>query len=210
MDQVRIVTGADGLTVATEGRSNGAGLRDCCVRVDEASLVSDCYPFLETVLAYMEAGRAIAPGETMGYGYWITKAVADGEHRLDFWERCPDKGIFIPGISNTLRYWREQHRVCTAACAPFAPPNPGQLVVISDGVYEGDAVQGIRYPSPSHMSGWWITTDRYDGNVSSLRTEHIHHVSSKRPDLAQFLGLDYGYRFYSDNGEVLFHPAALE
>jgi hypothetical protein len=27
------------------------------------------------------------------------------------------------------------------------------MVIISEGVYEGKPVEGIRYPSPDHMSG---------------------------------------------------------
>lgn len=39
----------------------------------------------------------------------------------------------------------------TWADPPF--PAPDQLVVMSEGVYEGDVVEGVRYPSPEHMSG---------------------------------------------------------
>jgi hypothetical protein len=83
------------------------------------------------------------------------------------------------------------------------------MVVISDGVFDGDHVQGVRYPSPEHMSGWWITTDRYDGKVSSLKTIHAYHLTRERPDLAPFLALAVGYRFYSDNGGVRFDPKVI-
>ncbi len=68
-------------------------------------------------------------------------------------------------------------------------------MIVSDGVMEGDAVQGIRYPSPPHMSGWWITTDRYNGQIESLRNEHLYHVTAVRPDLARYVALPFGYRF---------------
>jgi hypothetical protein len=76
-------------------------------------------------------------------------------------------------------------------------PKPDQLVVISDGVFEGDIVEGVRYPSPQHMSGRWLTTDRYNGDIKSLRTVHFHHVTESRPDLMGFLKLPFGYRFFS-------------
>ncbi|WP_206065117.1 hypothetical protein [Komagataeibacter xylinus] len=46
---------------------------------------------------------------------------------------------------------QEQHATCHNAQATFSPPEPEQLTVISDGVYEGDMVQGVRHASPPHM-----------------------------------------------------------
>lgn len=72
-----------------------------------------------------------------------------------------------------------------------------QLIVISSGIYEGTVpVEGVRYPSPPHMSGWWLTTDEYDGNLASLKTVHAHHIIEERPELAIYLALPFGYRFY--------------
>ena len=56
-------------------------------------------------------------------------------------------------------------------------------------------VQGVRYPSPDPMSGWWITTDQYDGDINSLKREHTSHVTAARPDLAKYLALPTGFRF---------------
>jgi hypothetical protein len=178
--------------------------------VDDPSLCDECRLFLLFVSANFAEDHPVKPGETLGYGYWITKAVEDDEGRICFWEYNRDGTEYIPGISSTLRYWRDQHRICAGATSLFLPPNPEQMITISDGVFEGDDVQGVRYPSPAHMSGWWITTDRYDGNVSSLRTVHGYHLAAKRPDLAKFLALAYGYRFYSDNGEVRFDSKVID
>ncbi|GBR19135.1 hypothetical protein LV564_07115 [Komagataeibacter nataicola] len=52
-----------------------------------------------------------------------------------------------------VTYWEEQHITCRKAQAAFSPPEPEQLIVVSDGVYERDMVQGVRYASPPHMSG---------------------------------------------------------
>lgn len=70
-----------------------------------------------------------------------------------------------------------------------------QLVVVSEGVLAGDPVEGVRYPSPKHMSGWWITTDKYNGDISTLTTEHAYHILERRPDLAKYMLLPYGFRF---------------
>lgn len=103
----------------------------------------------------------------------------------------------------------QDHRLISAPQELSGPgnehlPKPDQLVVISDGVYEGDVVEGVRYPSPVHMSGWWLTTDRYDGDVKSLRTVHFYHIAEFRPDLSDFLKLPCGYRFFSGNGDTWF------
>lgn len=83
----------------------------------------------------------------------------------------------------------------------FLPPKDSQLVVVSNGVFEGDLVEGVRYSSPEHMSGWWITTHKYNGDISTLRTEHIYHLIEKRPDLIKFISLAYGFRFFQEGYE---------
>lgn len=206
---MEIISSDDGLTMTTVGLCSEGG-PEICATVDDISLSDECRQFILFVSAYIAEGHQIQPGETLGYGYWITKATADDKGRLCFWEYTPDAVEYVPGVSKTLRYWRDQHRVCEKASSLFSPPSAEQLITISDGVFEGDDVQGVRYPSPAHMSGWWITTDRYDGNISSLRTVHAYHLTAKRPDLAPFLALAYGYRFYSDNGEVRFDPKVID
>jgi hypothetical protein len=84
---------------------------------------------------------------------------------------------------------------CERAGARYDPPLADRLVVVTDGVFEGDPAEGVRYPSPAHMSGWWISTDRYDGDPDTLRREHAYHVTARRPDLARFLALPFGFRF---------------
>lgn len=206
---MKIVSSDDGLTMTTVGLSSR---HECEISatVSDVILSDECYQFVSFVAAYIADGNKIQPGETLGYGYWTTKAVADVEGRLSFWERTADWTEFVPGVTTTLRYWHDQHLVCERASSLFVPPNPGQLIVISDGVYEGDKTEGVRYATPAHMSGWWITTDRYDGKVSSLKTVHAHHVTEKRPDLAKFLALAVGYRFFANDGEVRFDPKVVE
>lgn len=105
-----------------------------------------------------------------------------------------------PTLMRAVRCWIEQHEVCARHAATFDPPHPDSLIVISAGVAEGDPVQAVRYPSPAHMSGWWITTDRYDGDVQSLTQVHAPHVAADRPDLSPLLALPCGYRFDQASG----------
>jgi len=89
-----------------------------------------------------------------------------------------------------------QEKCCEHYKAEFSPVEGSQLVVISKGLYEGSIpVEGVRYPSPNHMSGWWLTTDEYDGDVNSLMTVHFEHIAEHRPDLAVYMALPFGYRF---------------
>lgn len=184
----------EGLSVRTQGLSADAH-PELRVSVADMSLLGECETFLKFVADYVGRGARIRPGETLAYGYWLTKFSSTGDGLLDTWEHQPDAADFVAGATLTLTYWREQHDICRRHGGEFTPPRPNQIVVVSDGVLEGDAVQGVRYPSPEHMSGWWITTDRYDGNIKSLRHEHLYHLTSARPDLAPLIALPYGFRF---------------
>ena len=90
-----------------------------------------------------------------------------------------------------------QEQCCDHYSARYSKIDSEQLVVISDGIYEGVVpVEGVRYPSPDHMSGWWLTTNQYDGNTESLRTVHFEHIVEYRPELAIYMGLPFGYRIF--------------
>jgi hypothetical protein len=95
-----------------------------------------------------------------------------------------------------LNIEKNQKECCVHYSAEFLPVEPAQLVTISKGLYEGVVpVEGVRYPSPDHMSGWWLTTDEYDGNLDSLVTVHFQHIIEKRPELALYMALPFGFRF---------------
>lgn len=51
------------------------------------------------------------------------------------------------------------------------------------------------------MSGWWITTDRYNEDTGTLRGVHLYHVINARPDLARYLALAHGFRFSTEHSE---------
>jgi hypothetical protein len=60
------------------------------------------------------------------------------------------------------------------------------------------------------MSGWWITTGRYDGNTASLKREHLRHLTAARPDLARLIALPFGFRFdLTHHEDVWFDPQTL-
>ena len=102
-----------------------------------------------------------------------------------------------------------QQACCENFKAQYTPTSEEQLVVISEGVYEGMALEGVRYPAPSHMSGWWLTTDLYDGNTQTLKTVHFSHIVAQRPQIAIYMALPPGYRFKlgGDDEHVWFDEA---
>lgn len=205
---MEIYTKNNGATWETLGMIGRFGY-ELSATVEDLSLSEECRDFVNFVAEYVSNGNILRSGETLKYGYWLTKVILDDQRRMIFWEHAPDTTEFIHGVKNTLFYWQGQHQICQKVGAAFCPPSPDQMIVISDGVYEGDEVEGVRYPSPSHMSGWWLTTDRYNGNAESLKTVHAHHVSATRPDLAKFLALPNGFRFFSPQSDVWFDEKIL-
>jgi len=200
----------EGLSVRTSGLSSAAH-PELKVSVADAALLGECEVFLKFLVAYVEQGARLRADETLTYGYWLTKLRAAGDGLLEVWEYTADATEFVPGATLTLGYWRDQHEVCNRYGGEFTPPRPDKLVVISDGVLEGDAVQGVRYPSPENMSGWWITTDRYNGDIKSLKQEHLYHLTAARADLARYVALPYGFRFdLAQHEDVWFDRKTLE
>ena len=203
--RVTIETRRTGLEVRTVGLS-ARGHPEVSATVSSADLRAGCEHFVRFVAAYVENGAHIRPGETLRYGYWITRFEGD-EAVLTAWEHDIECVRYVPGVNLAVRYWNDQHDTCEAVGAPFSPPRPDQLVVVSPGVFEGDPLEAVRYPSPEHMSGWWLTTGRYDGKTESLRPEHCYHLTARRSDLAPYLALPFGFRFNSGSGRVWYDQA---
>jgi hypothetical protein len=192
---------AEALCVRTKGL-RAAGHPEITVTVGTASLLPDAGTFLDFVVRYLsESGSMLKSGETLTYGYWLTKFIGTAEGNLEVWEYNRSATEFVPGATLTLEYWKEQNELCNRVNAEFSPPRPDMLTVVSPAVLEGAPVQGVRYPSPAQMSGWWITADDYIGDVKMLRNEHLYHVTDLRPDLARYLALPYGFRFDLSNYE---------
>ncbi|SHN22481.1 hypothetical protein SAMN05216593_1159 [Pseudomonas asturiensis] len=190
-----------GLLLNTEGLLQHYGY-EITVQIHDDDLEEHAIAFIETVANYLDTGHEISSNETLGYGSWVTKMQLNDCKELIFFEQVPLTGDCVLGITTTLTMWAEQHAMCAKAGVEYSVPRHDQLIVISDGVLEGDPAEGVRYSSPEHMSGWWITTDRYNGDTKTLKTVHAHHVAEHRPDLVKFLALPFGYRFYGITGEA--------
>jgi hypothetical protein len=169
---------------------------------------------LEILARYqIETGTRLAAGEKVQHGYWMLEMRPNDGGVLEVWESTADGADFVPGADLALRYWEGQHSICKRVGADFEPPSPAQMVSISVGVLEGQRpLEGVRYPAPPHMSGWYLTTKTYSGDIKDLRVEHLCHVTAKRPELTRYLALPPGFRFNLSKtaDEVFFDRAVLK
>lgn len=136
----------------------------------------------------------------MSFGYWVVR-FEDGGDALDVWELDDEWSDVVPGAERALRFWHDQAEVCRSAGSEFVPPLALTMALVSAGVMEGEPIEGVRYPAPPHMSGWYLTTHLYDGDFSSMRAIHLYHVTAARPELARYLALAPGHFF--DFGESM-------
>jgi hypothetical protein len=173
------------------------------LHVSEPRYLDGASRLLEYVGNYMvENDTRVNPGETLAYGSSVVQFVRESEGFLSIVDFPPSPGTVTADAAVSILL--EQETLCADYGAEVHPPSPEQLVVVSEGVIDGDDSQGVRYPSPAHMSGWWITTDRYSGDTNDLRTLHVSHVVEARPDIARMLALPNGWRFNEVTGKVYF------
>jgi hypothetical protein len=190
-------------TITTRGlsRTQGCELRAVVSRPELLDAASE---LLENIVHYLEQGpRRIRPGDTVACGCW-TATATDVDGTLCLIAPVLTERGDASDFSTAAQLWKEQKDPCKAVGASFSPPKLGQLIVISDGVYEGLPVDGVRYRAPEHMTGWYLMTEKFTGDIETLRTEHAADVFANRPDLVRYLALPAGYRFRSIPGEVSF------
>jgi hypothetical protein len=162
----------------------------------------DGVDILKYVLDYvLDYNFEIKPNQTIAYHSWILMFNQVSNGYLDIWEATSDGTGFKKGVNTALKVVKEQTKLCQHHNVAPIFPTFNQNIVISDGVLEGKEVEAVRYPSPEHMSGWWLTTDLYDGDVDTLKVIHYYHVAFERPNLIKYLALTFGFRFYKGDKE---------
>jgi hypothetical protein len=135
-------------------------------------------------------------GQTIAYHSWLLKFIIVADI-ISVYEVQPNGDGFIEGVDYAIGVVTDQERECVKHNATPLFPLFSQMVVISKGVLDGKDIDAVRYSSPSHMTGWWITTELYDDNIESLETIHYYHLAFKRPDIMKYLALSFGFRFQS-------------
>jgi hypothetical protein len=152
---------------------------------------------LEYIDTYLRKTKArLRDNETMAYGSWAIRFLARGDALLVH-EYSPTPGNpTIVGASTAMTLWKLQLSACAKWGSLHLPPMLHQLVGVTVGVEEGEPLEGSRYEAPPHMSGWMLSTDRYNGDINTVRTVHLIHILTLRFDIGQFmaLGPDFFFR----------------
>jgi hypothetical protein len=157
---------------------------------------------LKYVIDYIVKNRPIiAARQTIVFNSWILQFFDNKSHFFDIYEQSKNLENFVEGAEYSLEILDAQIHICGLYSSEFTLSAFNQLVVISAGVFEGYIVEGVRYKSPKHMSGWWLTTQLYDGNVETLKHIHVYDIAIKRPELLKYLALNYGFRFFATSND---------
>lgn len=152
---------------------------------------------LEYLINYIIDHKPLINNEqTIAYRSWLLKFVIE-DNLLNLYEVKKDGEGFDEGADYTINVINEQSFECMKYNVLPSFPTFSQMIIISKGVIDGEQIDAVRYQSPTHMTGWWLTTDYYDGNTSSLETIHYYHIAFKRPDIVKYLALPFGFRFFS-------------
>lgn len=163
----------------------------------------DCIRFLEYLIDYcIDHKPVIKPDQTLAYHSWSVQLSKSADAYLTIKETSTDGNSYIEGINFSSKTIKEQEEICKKFNVNPVYPQFNQLIVISKGVFEGLDIEAVRYSSPDHMTGWWLTTELYDEDINSLITVHYYHVAFNRPDIIKYLALPYGFRFENSISDI--------
>ncbi|MDR3022746.1 hypothetical protein [Chryseobacterium sp.] len=145
----------------------------------------------------------ISENQNIGYYSWLLQFRLDEDNCYELYEVNADGSGFNKGCDTAISVVRQQSEICWKQ--NFIPqfPNFNQSVVISDGVYEGKGIEGIRYDSPQDESGWYLITDDYNNDIKSLKMVHFYHIAFARPDILKYLAIPFGYRFFMEDDRII-------
>lgn len=156
------------------------------------------------LIDYIVDNKAIInKNQNIGYYSWLLQFRMDKENYYDVYEVNADGRNFNIGCDTAISVIKEQSELCWKYNLIPLFPNFNQSVVISDGVYEGKDIEGIRYDSPQNESGWYLITDDYNDDIKTLKVVHFYHVVFARPDILKYLALPFGYRFLMKNDNIV-------
>ncbi|SDI31333.1 immunity protein Imm33 domain-containing protein [Chryseobacterium jejuense] len=150
----------------------------------------------------MDSKAIISENQNIGYYSWLLQFRLDEENYYDLYEANSDGSDFNKGCDTAISIVRQQGEMCWQQNLIPLFPNFNQSVVISDGVYEGKDIEGIRYEAPQNESGWYLITDDYNEDIKSLKVVHFYHVAFARPDILKYLAIPFGHRFRMGNGDI--------
>lgn len=151
----------------------------------------------------VDSKPVISENQNIGYYSWLLQFRMSADNYYELYEINFDGSSFNKGCDTAISVVRQQSEICWKNNLIPVFPNFNQSVVISDGVYEGKDIEGIRYDSPQNESGWYLITDDYNDDINSLKVVHFYHVAFARPDILKFLALPFGHRFLMKNNNIV-------
>ncbi|MFZ4927662.1 immunity protein Imm33 domain-containing protein [Chryseobacterium sp. Mn2064] len=150
----------------------------------------------------LDTKRIISENQNIGYYSWLLQFRLDKDNFYTIYEVNSEGSDFNKGCDTAISVVRHQGEVCWQESLIPLFPNFNQSIVISDGVYEGKDIEGIRYDSPQDECGWYLITDDYNNDIKSLKVVHFYHVAFSRPDILKYLAIPFGHRFLMKEGNV--------
>ncbi len=150
----------------------------------------------------VEEKKTIKHEESFEFGSWLLQFRIN-ESYIDVCELkniSNGENIYDEGVDITLEIYRMQSSLIKDGMSPQIP-RFSQKIALSREIYDGSEINGVRYPAPQHMTGWYLTSNSYNGDVSTLIVDYLYFIIKKRFDIIKFLALPAGYRFYKDNEE---------
>ncbi|TZG00040.1 hypothetical protein FW781_08980 (plasmid) [Chryseobacterium panacisoli] len=174
------------------------------IRVAIGNNLSENYiEVIKYIIDYIvDSKPIISENHNIGYYSWLLQFRMDEDNCYDLYEANADGSSFNKGCDMAISVVRQQSETCWQQNLIPLFPNFNQSVVISDGVYEGKDIEGIRYDSPQDESGWYLLTDDYNDDIKSLKMVHFYHVAFARPDILKYLAIPFGYRFLMEEGKI--------
>jgi RHS repeat-associated protein len=176
------------------------GLIGAKLRFDLADLeiADEASHMLQLLTEYFSTTPLVA-GQKVDWASSLLIAQQHSPTCISFGELAFDGETVLPVVDNAVRIWVEQSALCRANDVDLCPTRFGQMIALSPHVLDGkEKLEGIRYKGTDVMSGWWIFTSDYDGQIddfASMHPTHTFHALRARPDIARFLGLPQGFAF---------------
>ncbi|CAI8878668.1 hypothetical protein [Chryseobacterium sp. IT-36CA2] len=134
------------------------GLHSFLNKEIRVTIGSNCQEDYINVIKYLidyivDSKPIISENQNIGYYSWLLQFRLDEDKYYDLYEANSDGSGFNKGCDMAISVVRNQGKICWQQNLIPNFPNFNQSVVISDGVYEGKDIEGIRYESPQDESG---------------------------------------------------------
>lgn len=91
----------------------------------------------------------------------------------------------------------KQKLICETNNSVWKPVNKKLLLGVSNNL-SGGPINGMRISPDRGTTGWFIWTGEYSEDDDFFQSICAEHLLQHRPEIIQYLGLDTGFRFLTD------------